>query len=158
MKEKLEFLSNSFKNGIILWLVSLLSLYVVGVYIGDTYTYNLEILKLLDVKNFILQLLTVGFTDFSLELVFSCYCNSFERVITLKSKTQKEISKEILIILIVCVILIPLMIVVEDLNIINKSIIEIMFLIIFLKAIIFCIAQVIRTIIYNKKIREKNQK
>ena len=75
MKEKLEYFCNSFKNGIILWIISYFLLYVVGLYIGDVSAYNNEILKLLSVKNFISQVVIVGFTYVALDLAFTYYFN-----------------------------------------------------------------------------------
>lgn len=158
MKEKLEYFLNSFKNGIILWMISYFLLYAVGVYIGDVSAYNAEIVKLLDVKNFIAQVVIVGFTYVALDLAFTYYFNNIVKIIGLKVDSKKKVLKEIIAIIVIFVVLLPVLEVVKDHNIVNKNIIKLMVTLMILKVIIFCTAQMIRTEIYNKKLQEKNRK
>lgn len=158
MKEKLEYFCNSFKNGIILWIISYFLLYAVGLYIGDVSVYNAEVMKLLDVNNFMTQVVIVGFTYVALDLAFTYYFNNIVKIIGLKVDSKKELLKEIIAIIVIFVIVLPLLEVVKDYNIVNKNIIKLMVTLMILKAIIFCTTQMIKTEIYNKKLQEKNKK
>lgn len=159
MKEKLEYFCNSFKNGIILWIISYFLLYVVGLYIGDVSAYNNEILKLLSVKNFISQVVIVGFTYVALDLAFTYYFNNIVKIIGLKVDSKKKVVKEIIALVVIFVVVLPILYQVKEHNIVNKNIIKIMVAVMILKAILFGIIQTIRAEIYNKKLQEiKNQK
>lgn len=158
MKEKLDYFCNSFKNGIILWIISYLLLYAVGVYIGDVSAYNAEVMKLLDVNNFLAQLVIVGFTYVALELAFTYYFNNIVKIIGLKVDSKKELLKQIVIMVIIFVLVLPILRVVKNHDIVNKNIIKLMCALMIFKAMIFCTVQMIKTEIYNKKLQEKNKK
>lgn len=157
MKEKLEYFCNSFKDGIILWIISYLLLYAVGVHIGDVSAYNAEVMKLLDAKNFMLQLVIVGFTYVTIYLAFTYYFNNIVKIIGLKVDSKKELLKQIAIIVLIFVVVLPLLRVVKDHDIVNKNIIKIMVALMLFKAMIFGIVQTVRSDIYNKKLQEKNK-
>lgn len=158
MKEKLEYFFNSFKNGIILWIISYLLLYAVGLYIGDVSAYNAEVMKLLDANNFIMQLVIVGFTYVALDLAFTYYFNNIVKIVGLKVDSKKELLKEIIAIVLIFVVVLPILEVVKEYNIVNKNIIKLMVTLMIMKAIVFGIVQTIRSEMYNKKLQEKNQK
>lgn len=157
MKEKLEYFLNSFKNGIVLWIISYLLLYAVGLYIGDVSAYNVEVMKLLDVNNFILQLVIVGFTYVALDLAFTYYFNNIVKIVGLKVDSKKELLKEIIAIVVIFVVVLPILEVVKEHDIVNKNIIKIMVSVMIMKAIVFGIVQTIRSEMYNKKLQEKNK-
>ena len=94
MKEIVERFCNSFKNGVILWIVAYFLLYAVGVYIEDITTYNAEIMKLLDVRNFIAQVVVAGFTYIALDLVFTKYFNEIIEIFNLNSVSKKKVIKD----------------------------------------------------------------
>lgn len=157
MKEKLEYFLNSFKNGIVLWIISYLLLYAVGIYIGDVSAYNVEVMKLLDVNNFIMQLVIVGFTYVALDLAFTYYFNNIVKIVGLKVDSKKELLKEIIAIVVIFVVVLPILEVVKEHDIVNKNIIKIMVSVMIMKAIVFGIVQTIRSEMYNKKLQEKNK-
>lgn len=157
MKEKLEYFLNSFKNGIVLWIISYLLLYAVGLYIGDVSAYNVEVMKLLDVNNFIMQLVIVGFTYVALDLAFTYYFNNIVKIVGLKVDSKKELLKEIIAIVVIFVVVLPILEVVKEHDIVNKNIIKIMVSVMIMKAIVFGIVQTIRSEMYNKKLQEKNK-
>lgn len=158
MKEKLEYFFNSFKNGIMLWIISYLLLYAVGRYIGDTSAYNAEVMKLLNVNNFIFQIVIVGFIYVSLDLAFTYYFNNIVKIVGLKVESKKALLKEVLAIVIIFVLVFPILEVVKEHDIVNKNIIELMITLMIMKAIVIGIIQTIKTEIYNKKLQEKNKK
>ncbi len=158
MKEKLDYFCNSFKNGIILWIISYLLLYAVGVHIGDVSAYNAEILKLLDVKNYILQILIAGISYAALDFSFTYYFNNIIKILELNVKSKKELLKDVVILIIVFSVVLSFLEIVKELDIINRNIIKLMFFLMIMKTIIFCTAQMVKTEIYNQKLQEKNKK
>ena len=157
MKEKLEYFCNSFKNGIILWIISYLLLYAVGVYIGDVSAYKAEVMKLLDANNFCMQVVIVGFTYVALDLAFTYYFNTIVKIIGLKVDSKKELLKEIIAIVVIFVVVLPLLYIVKEHNIVNKNIIKLMIALMIMKSIVFGIVQTVRSEMYNKKLQEKNK-
>ena len=157
MKEKLEYFCNSFKNGIILWIISYLLLYAVGVYIGDVSVYKAEVMKLLDANNFCMQVVIVGFTYVALDLAFTYYFNNIVKIIGLKVDSKKELLKEIIAIVVIFVVVLPLLYIVKEHNIVNKNIIKLMIALMIMKSIVFGIVQTVRSEMYNKKLQEKNK-
>lgn len=157
MKEKLEYFCNSFKNGIILWIISYLLLYAVGVYIGDVSAYKAEVMKLLDANNFCMQVVIVGFTYVALDLAFTYYFNNIVKIIGLKVDSKKELLKEIIAIVVIFVVVLPLLYIVKEHNIVNKNIIKLMVALMIMKSIVFGIVQTVRSEMYNKKLQEKNK-
>lgn len=157
MKEKLEYFFNSFKNGIILWIVSYFLLYAVGVYIGDVSAYNLEINKLLDVRCFVAQVMIAGFTYFALDIAFTYYFNNIVKIVGLNVDSKKKVLKEVIVLVLIFVVVLPVLEVLKEHNIINKNILKIMIGLLILKAIIFGIAQTVNNHIYNQKLQEKKK-
>ena len=157
MKEKLEYFLNSFKNGIVLWIISYLLLYAVGLYIGDVSAYNVEVMKLLDVNNFIMQLVIVGFTYVALDLAFTYYFNNIVKIVGLKVDSKKELLKEIIAIVVIFVVVLAILEVVKEHDIVNKNIIKIMVPVKIMKAIVFGIVQTFSSEMYNNKLQEKNK-
>ncbi len=157
MKEKVERFCDSFKNGVFLWLVSYFLLYAVGVHIGDNSLYNAEIMKLLDVKNFLTQVIIVGVTYIALDLAFSKYFNNIVEVVSLNVSSKKKVLKDVIAIIVILLIILPTIEYIKDNNIVNKAIMKLMIGLIIFKTMIFCMVQTVKTDIYNKKLQEKNK-
>lgn len=157
MKDRVERFISGFKSGVLLWIVAYFLLYAVGLYIGDNSTYNAEIMKLLDVKNFMIQVVVAGFTYIALDLVFTKYFNDIVEIFNLNLKSKKKVIKDIFAIILILVILLPTLKYIKDVGIVNKAIMKLVVGLMILKAMVFAILQIINTYIYNKKLQEKNK-
>ena len=157
MKDRVERLLNGFKNGVLFWLVAYFLLYAVGVYVGDISTYNAEIMKLLDVKNFITQVFVAGFAYIALDLVFTKYFNDILEVFSLNQNSKKRIIKDVIAVIVILSVLLPTLKYIKEVGIVNKAIMKIVVGLMILKAMIFSMGQIINTHIYNKKLQEKNK-
>lgn len=157
MKEKVEHFFNSFKNGVMLWMVSYFLLYAIGVYTGEVSIYNAEIMKLLDIRNFISQVVIAGLTYVALDVAFVYYFNNIVKIISLNIDSKRKVLKEIVAVVVIFLVVLPILYMAKEHNVINKIILKLMITLMILKTIIFCIAQMINTQIYNQKLQEKNK-
>lgn len=157
MKEKLERICNSFKSGVMIWIVSYLLLYVVSRYAGSFSIYNENVMKLLDVKNFIAQLFIAGFTYTILEVVLLHFIDNMIKSAEKEKNKVKEVVNSFVIAIIIIALLCVVLYILKEKNIISKYILKLMMTVIALKAVFFELNQVIKTNRYNKKLKEKNK-
>lgn len=157
MKDRVDRFVNGFKNGVLLWIVAYFLLYAVGLYAGDNSTYNAEIMKLLDVKNFITQVIVAGITYIALDLVFTKYFNDILEIFSLNQNSKKRVVKDIVAIIVILVVLLPTLKYIKEVGVVNKAIMKLIVGLMILKAMIFSISQMVNTYIYNKKLQEKNK-
>lgn len=157
MKERFERVYSSFKTGVMIWIFSYILLYIVSGYVGDFSVYNENIMKLLDMKNFIAQLLIAGVTYMTLEVVLLHFVDESLQILEKNGNKAKTLLKNVVISTIVIAILCVALYVLKEKNIISKYILKFMMTIIAFKAVVFCIIQVINTGRYNKKLKEKNK-
>ena len=157
MKDRVDRFVNGFKNGVLLWIVAYFLLYAVGLYVGDNSTYNAEIMKLLDVKNFITQVIVAGITYIALDLVFTKYFNDILEIFSLNQNSKKRVVKDIVAIIVILVVLLPTLKYIKEVGVVNKAIMKLIVGLMILKAMIFSISQMVNTYIYNKKLQEKNK-
>ena len=157
MKERLEHVYNSFKTGVIIWILAYLLLYVVSGYAGDFAIYNENITKLLNVKNFVAQLLIAGFTYTTLEVVLLHFVDNMIKTMEQGKDKVKSITKNLIFATIIIAVLCVALYVLKERNVISKYILKLMMTIIAFKAVIFSIMQVRNTNVYNKKLKEKNR-
>ena len=154
MKEKFERFGNSFKTGVMIWILSYLLLACIGNVLGTSLVYDSEIIKLTNPINFLVQVLISGITYFILETVLLDFVDSMLR--NIDKRETKNIFKSlifyVLIIAIVCVVLY----IVKEKNIISKYIMKLMMSIIVVQVIVFELMQLRKNTIYNKKLKEKN--
>lgn len=154
MKEKFERFGNSFKTGVIVWIISYLVLALISNVLGNTLVYDAEIIKLTNPINFLMQVLISGLTYFVLEAVLLDFVDNMLK--RLCKKETKNIIKltviYVLIIAIVCVVLYT----VKEKQIISKYIMKLMMAIIVIQVIIFELMQLRNNAIFNKKLKEKN--
>ena len=156
IKEGIERIYSSFKTGVVIWLFSYIMLYIVSVYAGDIIVYNENILKLLDVKILIAQILISGITYVILNVVLLHFADEIIKTVEKNNKSIKQLIKNVIISISVIVILLVVLYVLEKKNVISGYILKLMMIIIILKVSIFCAMQVINKNVYNKKLREKN--
>ena len=154
MKERVERVYNSFKTGVILWIFAYLLLYGVCFLVKDFSVYNSEVMKLLDVKNFVAQLLIAGATYITLEIVLLHFVDNMIKA-TEEDMKGKAIAKSFVVSIFIIAILCVVLYIVKEKNIVSKYIIKLMMTIIGLNAVAFSIKQVINTNKYNKKLKEK---
>lgn len=157
MKENVEKIYSSFKTGVMIWILSYIMLNVVSAYVGDFSVYNENILKLLEVKNFIAQLLIAGFTYITLEVFLLHFADETIKLIEKNEKGIKKLIKNIVISILVITTLCVALYVLKEKNVISKYVLKLMMTIITFKVVVFCIIQVINTSRYNKKLKEKNK-
>lgn len=157
MKENVEKIYGSFKTGVMIWILSYIMLNVVSAYVGDFSVYNENILKLLEVKNFIAQLLIAGFTYITLEVFLLHFADETIKLIEKNEKGIKKLIKNIVISILVITTLCVALYVLKEKNVISKYVLKLMMTIITFKVVVFCIIQVINTSRYNKKLKEKNK-
>ena len=157
MKERLEHVYNSFKTGVIIWILAYLLLYVVSGYAGDFAIYNENITKLLNVKNFVAQLLIAGFTYTTLEVVLLHFVDNMIKTMEQGKDKAESIAKNLIFATIIIAVLCVALYVLKERNVISKYILKLMMTIIAFKAVIFSIMQVRNTNVYNKKLKEKNR-
>lgn len=157
MKERVEKNYASFKTGVMIWILSYIMLYAVSAYVGDFSVYNENVLKLLDVKNFIAQLLISGFTYITLEIFLLHFADETIKLIEKNEKSMKKLVRNILLSILVISLLCVVLYVLKEKNVISKYILKFMMTIIAFKVVVFCIIQVINTNRYNRKLKEKNK-
>ena len=157
MKEKLERVYNSFKTGVMIWIFAYILLYIASIYVGDFSVYNENIMKLLDMKNFVAQLLIAGTTYITLEIVLLHFLDNMLKIQEQEKNKIQILVKNVLVATLVIAVLCVVLYVLKERNVISKYILKFMMTIIAFKAIVFCIAQVVNTNIYNKKLKEKNR-
>ena len=160
MREMGKRIFNSMKTGITLWAISHIILYIVTSQTNSMVIYNLQIAKLYNPVNFLLQLLLSGGIYAILELVFAYFVDNIFKSLTLldKEESKKELRKNVFAATLLAVVVCVVIYLNKHLNIVNKYIIKIMFVIITIEVIIITIVQVRNTIVYNKKLKEVNKK
>ena len=150
-----DLLKEGLKKGIIIWIAAHLLLYVLCAVQNDFTLYDAQIDKLHSIKSFTTQLVYSMFLYTSLSAVFAVYVdNMFKYSAKGDYKAVvKNAALAILITLIVCVT----MFAVKQKDIVHKTIIKLMIMLMFLKAIALVVGQVVNNSVYNKKLQEKNK-
>lgn len=155
MKEKLERFGNSFKSGVMIWILSYLVLAGIGTVLGTSLVYNAEIIKLTDPINFISQILIAGITYFVLETVLLDFVDKMLKVAD--KKEGNDLVKTLIFYIVVIAILCVALYIVKECEIISKYVMKIMMLIIVIQCTIFEFKQLINNARFNKKLKEKNK-
>lgn len=157
MRENYDRISNSFKTGVIVWILAYLLLYFTSAYVGDFSVYNENVMKLLDVRNFIAQLLIAGTTYIIFEIVLLQFVDNMLKVLETGKDKGKSIAKNLIGAIIVVTITCISLYVLKENGVITKYVLKLMMTVIGAKAVIFEITQVVKTNKFNKKLKEKNK-
>lgn len=157
MIENYDRISNSFKTGVIVWILAYLLLYFTSAYVGDFSVYNENVMKLLDVRNFIAQLLIAGTTYIIFEIVLLQFVDNMLKVLETGKDKGKSIAKNLIGAIIVVTITCISLYVLKENGVITKYVLKLMMTVIGAKAVIFEITQVVKTNKFNKKLKEKNK-
>ena len=169
MRENYDRISNSFKTGVIVWILAYLLLYFTSAYVGDFSVYNENVMKLLDVRNFIAQLLIAGTTYIIFEIVLLQFVDNMLKILETGKDKGKSIAKnligEIIVVTTTTIIIGPnietitciSLYVLKENGVITKYVLKLMMTVIGAKAVIFEITQVVKTNKFNKKLKEKNK-
>ena len=157
MIENYDRISNSFKTGVIVWILAYLLLYFTSAYVGDFSVYNENVMKLLDVRNFIAQLLIAGTTYIIFEIVLLQFVDNMLKVLETGKDKGKSIAKNLIGAIIVVTITCISLYVLKENGVITKYVLKLMMTLIGAKAVIFEITQVVKTNKFNKKLKEKNK-
>ena len=150
-----DLLKEGLKKGIIIWIAAHLLLYVLCAYQNDFTLYDAQIDKLHSIKNFVTQLVYVMFLYTSLSAVFEVYVDNMFKY-SAKGE-HKEAVKNAVIALIITLVICVTMVAIKQKDIVHKTIIKLMVLLMFFKAVVLVIKQVIDNSVYNKKLQEKNK-
>lgn len=157
MRENYDRISNSFKTGVIVWILAYLLLYFTSAYVGDFSVYNENVMKLLDVRNFIAQLLIAGTTYIIFEIVLLQFVDNMLKILETGKDKGKSIAKNLIGAIIVVTITCISLYVLKENGVITKYVLKLMMTVIGAKAVIFEITQVVKTNKFNKKLKEKNK-
>ena len=157
MRENYDRISNSFKTGVIVWILAYLLLYFTSAYVGDFSVYNENVMKLLDVRNFIAQLLIAGTTYIIFEIVLLQFVDNMLKSLETGKDKGKAIAKNLIGAIIVVTITCISLYVLKENGVITKYVLKLMMTVIGAKAVIFEITQVVKTNKFNKKLKEKNK-
>ena len=157
MIENYDRISNSFKTGVIVWILAYLLLYFTSAYVGDFSVYNENVMKLLDVRNFIAQLLIAGTTYIIFEIVLLQFVDNMLKILETGKDKGKSIAKNLIGAIIVVTITCISLYVLKENGVITKYVLKLMMTVIGAKAVIFEITQVVKTNKFNKKLKEKNK-
>lgn len=158
MKEKFEKITDSFKTGIILWIFAYMILYVIGYFGNELEIYNTEIMKLLNLGNFLAQVSIAGCTYVILEVTLLHFANNMIEAAELEKNASQKLVKNFLIAFAILAVLLIGLYYVKENKIMSKYTLKIMMTLIALKAIVFVVTQAVKTSVYNKKLQEKINK
>ena len=114
-------------------------------------------MKLLDVRNFIAQLLIAGTTYIIFEIVLLQFVDNMLNILETGKDKGKSIAKNLIGAIIVVTITCISLYVLKENGVITKYVLKLMMTVIGAKAVIFEITQVVKTNKFNKKLKEKNK-
>ncbi len=157
MKEKFEKLCNSFKSGVMFWIIAYMLLYAIGEKIGDQSLYYAQVMKLTNIGNFLAQVFIAGTSYLILEVVLVHLANKTIETFETEEKPKKKIVKYAFVALLLITILLVAQYEIKERDIMNKTVLKLMISLVAIKAAIFIVAQAVNTCRYNRKLHEKNK-
>ena len=155
MEKVLISFRESMKKGIVLWVISYLLLYVLESFTENLDVYNAQITKLYNPANFAAQIIYAGLMYTGLELAFGFFIDNIFKY-SVKGDKDKIVLNVIFAVSLL-VVLCASIYAVKTVDLVNKTILKLMVLMIIVKVMFSVVCTVRDNTLYNEKLQEKNK-